>query len=229
MKRKNKGAVGERGRLIEAAGRLLALKSDPKLVSVREILALAKVEKARAQSLFKNKGELFEAVYCKISEMYERDPIRKYLESHRGLLCTRRGQALFLSGLVDELNSFFENMRGTWRGALCGLLGRKNPEFMGFNLCRQFECSMASWCEIFEAISGHCDIFEASAKYSGIIMPIALRFFCGEICVFPNSKNLTFGNSRPAFEGKEAYLQHIKESLIADLGLESLYFEYARN
>lgn len=215
--------------LIEAAGHLMALKSNPKRVSLREILELSKVEKAKAQSLFKSKSKLFEAVYREICRMYERDIIREYYESHRGMLATRRGQALFLSGLVDVFDSFFESMRGTWHEALCKSISRRNPEFIGFNLCRQFERNMASWCEIFEAIKGYCDIFQACAKYTGVIMPIALKFFCDESRLYSNSKNLDAENAEFDLQNQGLNLQYIKESLILDFGLEGLRFECARN
>ena len=207
----------------------MALKSNPKRVSLREILELSKVEKAKAQSLFKSKSKLFEAVYREICRMYERDIIREYYESHRAMLATRRGQALFLSGLVDVFDSFFESMRGTWHEALCKSISRRNPEFIGFNLCRQFERNMASWCEIFEAIRGYCDIFQACAKYSGVIIPIALRFFCDESRAYSNSKNLGAENGEFELQNLCSNLQYIKESLILDFGLESLSFECARN
>lgn len=216
----------ERCQLINAAGALLVSKVNPKRIRSSDIYELANLDRGAIARNFRSKTELFKAVYDELEDLYGRDIIRTYFESKRHLLSTKLGQAIFLEGLVDCLDGFFDNLRGTWREDLCLAISRRNPEFMKLNLYRQLKSNISSWSEIFLAISGQCDSFEACEKYSSLIMPIVLRFFCGGTCVFSNSKF-----SAPSYLQCNSgdFLRHVKKSLIAGFGLECYCFKGYKN
>ena len=216
----------QRNLLIEAAGELLAKSSSPKHVSLSDVCKLAKLDKCCIFRHFKNKTELFDAVYAEIDKTYKRDIIADYSNSHNYLLSTTLGQIVFLFGLVDVLNSFFESLRGTWREALCKSMSKKQPDFMHKMLCGQFESNMKSWCKICEAIEGGVDEFVAGERFSNLIISLAMRYFCDDDCTCCNSKNC----SEPGCQiDCNLYLQHIEESLLSDFGLDCVTFSAHRN
>lgn len=170
--------VSDRRRsLIEAAGTLIVVKGDPRLVGTREIVAKAGASKSAIDYYFRNKAGLVEAVYAEVRHLYERDAVLEYVEAHRAFLGDRSRHKRLLEDILEAYFGFFAQLSGDdWRARLCiRVLKNNSPRSCEF-LKARFDASISALFEVYRAVTGRADLQELYACYESYFLPIAAKF-----------------------------------------------------
>lgn len=214
---KNKNMVqrpNKRQALIDAAVRLMVEKGDPRLVSTRAIVSMAQTSKSVIDYHFGNKAGLVAAVLDDIRKRHNCHCISGYYNKKRSLLDSHEGKIMFVNGLLDAFQDFFQkNESNSWHMLVRQRIIQSYHEVGGNILSIFLESDVNAFYKIFHAITGRDSADESYAWFMTIMLPLSTRGY--------RKNKLMFSGRQTALSADydDYFLKFCKNKLMTGWGL----------
>ena len=208
--------AGERSKqaFIDAAGKLFAEKGIDR-IPLSEIARAAGVDASMVNYHFGGKDGLVQAVIEQALEKWHEKGIDAYYRNNSGLLDSREGQTVFITGLVDCVFNTIgsENGDDAGRSILLQLLQHPHP-LREKIIDRYIRPGVTTFSRVYSKITGSDDFESAFCWYLFLICPEYLCSACpGMIALFHPERGVP-----AAFNLR---LRHVTTKvMLAGLGLE---------